>query len=198
MLVVMANPEPLSSFIEAAKAARTFVSEFRQDVPLMIASLAICSFMFFAPDSIAPIWLTEWRWAFAAVGVFVGTYFLVALFLVRKPYRLALWHLKHLGADEIEVLKSYLRENRAVRYFPIDHGPACSLVSRGILFAAGMAPYSKMPFAIQPKVLIFLRKHPDLVGMTSDQIGTTNLTDGEEPLPEATFAPENKFYYLGI
>jgi hypothetical protein len=181
--------DPLSTLVEAAKVARSFVSDIGQHVPFLLASLAVCIFLTFFPIGFFPSYFADLRWLFAGLGLFLGIYLLIAFWCARKPYKLALWHLKHLGVDEKDVLRPFLQEDKAVRYFPISHGPACSLISRGILFAAGTAPYDAMPFAMHPKILVYLRKHPGLLGLTRDQIGTMKLAD--ERFPEETYAAEN-------
>jgi hypothetical protein len=176
---VMAPPETLISFVKAApEVAKSFVLGIGRNVPLLLASLAASLFVCFAPGSLLPGYIADLRWAFLALSVFLFSYFLLLWYFSRRPHKHALWHLRHLGEDEKVVLKGYLRENKAVRYFGMFHGPASTLVGRGILVhAAGLVPDSNAPFAIQPYILVYLRKHPETIGMKHEEIGSAELSD---------------------
>lgn len=188
--MVMATSEMLSSFLKAADVAKNFLGEFGRNIPLLLSSLLASLFVCIDPLHLIPSPIGEFRWMFAAISVFLLSYFILLLWFSNRHRRQVLWHLKRLGRDEQQVLAGYLKEDKTVRYFDMFHGPACSLVARGILIhAAGVVPMSDAPYAIQPYILVYLRKHPGIIGLKTEEVGKDELSD--ERNIEATFGAES-------
>ncbi len=68
---------------------------------------------------------------------------------------------------------------------PILNGPAATLISKGILvISSSMFSATEAPVAIQPAFQMYLRKHPDIIGLTKDDIGKDPCYDGTGPDPD--------------
>ncbi|HZL80046.1 MAG TPA: super-infection exclusion protein B, partial [Candidatus Limnocylindrales bacterium] len=108
--------------------------------------------------------------------------------LSQRQQRAALWHLKHLGTDEVIILKEFLKQNKAVGYFDLENGAVSCLIAKGVLIHASSIFTSHcVPVAIHPCIVQFLKKHPHLVGLKTEEIGT------EKPAEKATTRyPEHK------
>src|SRR5262249_10015876 len=80
----------------------------------------------------------------------------------------------HIGADEREVLKQYVLEDKSCGYFGIKHGAVATLIGKGVLvYSSGIIwGVGDNAVAIQPYALKYLRKHPELVGLKKEEIGS--------------------------
>jgi hypothetical protein len=96
--------------------------------------------------------------------------------------------LRHTTKDERLVLRRYLKEERSVCNFSVFDGPSASLIGKDILIHATTTfPASDAPVAIQPYIMVNLRKHPELIGLTQADIGSTPMSDrSHKRLPTIT------------
>jgi hypothetical protein len=119
------------------------------------------------------------RYFSAAVAVFFVIYLAVLRHVHTNHRNHAKWALIHtITKDERMVLQRYLKEDRAVCYFPIFHGASASLLAKGILArVTSIFPQDCAPVCIQPYLAVYLRKHPELIGLTREDIGATKLID---------------------
>jgi hypothetical protein len=165
-------PSP-SDMIEASKVAVSFVSEIGNNVPLILSAMivsAFCALTF--PDM-------HIRYYAVAASVFFVVYVIVLRHIQTFKNRSQIWNLKHsITKDERLILHRYLKEDRSICYFPIFYGASVSLIAKGILtYATAIFPSHHAPVAIQPYVLVYLRKHPGVIGLTKADIGSEPLAD---------------------
>ena len=168
----MSAPVPTSQLVEASKVAVSFLSKAANSIPVIFGFMAVSVFLALSfPDE-------HIRYYSIASGIFFVIYMIVLRHVQMTYRRHAIWALKHLTKDERLVLQRYLKEDRAVCNFSVFHGASASLIGQGILVhATGTFPAFDAPVALQPYVRIYLRKHPELVGLKPDELGAAKLQD---------------------
>lgn len=177
----MQTTDVIAAATKAPEVVVTMLKRLGNHGPFMVATLAVCLAGTFVPDRFVPPLLLGWRWAFAAVGIFVAVY-LIAMVAFTSRIRRAERHLlKHLGVDEVQVLARYLEQNRSVLPLRALTGAAFSLWAKKLImppniFREGVAS----PFMIHPWVAEYLRRHPNLVGLKPEQLGKTKLDEPDE------------------
>ncbi len=169
----MNDPSMISNIAKAADIAKSFVSEAMQNAPFILASLAAAVFLSLSPEPFIPANVAAYRWLFVCISVFISSYFLLLWRFAYRPVRDLKRHCHELSTDEIELLRAYLKQNKACAYFFAFHAPLCSLVAKGLLtFASGTFPAFEAPVMIQPHAMRYLLRRPHLVGLKLSDIGT--------------------------
>jgi hypothetical protein len=165
-------PEPSWKAVDVAKQIFLSVSD---NVPFFVALAVATGLLSLAPTNLLSL-AKDWRWLFAGLSLFAIIYLSIYRWVRYYDWRQAVWQLKHIGADEREILKEYLLEDKSCGYFAMRHGPVATLIGKGILFyASGMIWISSNAVGIQPYVMKYLRKHPELVGVKKEEIGSKEL-----------------------
>jgi len=162
-----------SQVIEAAKLTFSFILDIGKSLPVICGCMAVSVFVVLVyPDG-------RVRDVSACAAVFFITYLVVLRHVHVRHQKQAKWALIHtLTKDERWVLQRYLKEDRAVCYFSIFHGASASLLAKGILArVTSIFPQDCAPVSIQPHLLVYLRKHPELIGVKLEDIGATKLKD---------------------
>jgi hypothetical protein len=162
-----------SQVIEAAKLTLSFISDAGKSLPVIWGCIAVSMFLVLVyPDG--RIWCVS-----ACSAVFFITYLIVLRHVHVQHRKYARWALIHtITKDERWILQRYLKEDRAVCYFSIFHGASASLLAKGILArVTSVFPQDCAPVSIQPYLLVYLRKHPELIGLRQEDIGATKLKD---------------------
>ena len=169
----MNDPAMISNIAKATDVAKSFASEVMHNAPFILAALAASLFLSLAPQPFLPPGVAAYRWLFASISVFMGSYFLIYWWCNYRPVRELKRHCRELSTDERELLSAYLKQNKACGYFFVFHAPLCSLVAKEILlFASGTFPAFDAPVMVHPAAMRYLRKRPQLVGLKASDIGT--------------------------
>jgi len=146
------------------------------NVPFFVALAVATGLLSLAPSKLLSF-AKDWRWLFAGLSLFAIIYLSIYRWVRYYSWRQAVWQLKHIGADEREVLREYLLENKSCGYFDMRHGPVATLIGKGILcYASGLIWIRDNAVGIQPYVMNYLRKHPELVGVKKEEIGSKELS----------------------
>lgn len=163
---------PLSGLVEASKIATSFVSGLTHSLPFLVACLSVSAFVAVThPEE-------RVRYICSAGGVFFVAFLAMFRWVHSRKRSHAIWAVKHATLDQKIVLQRYLKEDRSVCNFSVFHGPSASLIGQGVLVhATGTFPAFDAPVAIQPFIMEYLRKHPDLIGLKHDDIGRTPPID---------------------
>lgn len=163
----------LENLTKAADVARTIASEASRNAPLHISLFVLAATFASFPAEWLPPEVRRFQWAGVFLAVFLGAHILLHLWFGYRPIRKLKWHCRNLATDEREVLSSYLKEDVSCRYYGALHGPTNVLIGKGILgFASGLFDAFEAPIMIQPVARDYLRKHPDLIGLTTKDFGT--------------------------
>lgn len=178
----MSAPIPPSSFVVVTKMVILFLSNVGKSIPVIFGCMAVS--VFFAltfPDE-------RIRYYSTAAGIFFVIYMIVLRHIEAARINHAIRYLRHTTKDERLVLCRYLKEERSVCNFSVFDGPSASLIGNGILIRATTTfPASDAPVAIQPYIMVHLRKHPELIGLTQADIGSTPMSDtSHKRLPTIT------------
>jgi hypothetical protein len=169
----MNETPPVGPTMKAVDVAKQFFESISDNVPFF-AALATASGLL----SIVPDWFLgsakDWRWVFVGLSFFSIVYLGVHRWVRYYLWRQAIWQLNHIGADERVILRDYLLEDKACGYFGMRHGPVSTLMGKGLLvYSSGIIwGVGDNAVAIQPYVLKYLRKHPELVGVKKEEIGS--------------------------
>jgi hypothetical protein len=120
----MSAPISTSPIVEASKVAVSFLSNIGNSIPVIFGCMAVSVFLALTfPDG-------RIRYYSFASAVFFAAYF-VGLWRVHTIHMShQKWAIKHtLTKDERLILQRYLKEDRAVCYFPLFHGASASLLA---------------------------------------------------------------------
>jgi hypothetical protein len=174
----MGASDTIAGLVKASEVVRSLANDMSQNGPLVISISIGLSSIALASDSLLPARVAECRWLFASASISSWAYFLLLVWFARRPHRAEIKHLDTLGVDEQQVLQRYLKQNRAVCHFAILHGPSSALVAKGVLYyATALIPAFDAPVAIKPHVMRFLRRHPELIGLSEAEVGKEPLSD---------------------
>ena len=172
---------------KAADLVKSFASNFGANVHFIFALLCGSIFLAVLPPCYVPPTITDLRWLFTALSIFSLVYWLSLLWFAHKPTRSKLWHLRGIGTDERELLIEYLKQDKTCCYFHALHGPVLSLIGKGILrYAGSQVPVYDAPVMIDPYVMQYLRKHPNILKLTRKDIGSCSLSRAPEPFEHIT------------
>jgi len=163
----------LENLTKAADVVRTIASEASRNAPLHLSLFVLAATFALFPAGWIPPEVRRFHWVGILLAVFLGAHILFHLWFGYRPIRKLKWHCRNLATDEREVLSSYLKEDAVCRYYGALHGPTSVLIGKGILgFATALVDVSQTPVMIQPLPRAYLRKHPNLVGLTAKDLGT--------------------------
>ena len=171
-------PATLEQVQKASEIAKTLVSDLQSNTILLLSALFASVFLCGLPDSFLPGRVSNFRWMFFALAIFLWTYCFLVVWNEKYRVRKAIWNLKHLGIDESTILVEYLKQNKTVAYFHMPHGPVFALVSKGILwFPANLIDPVGTPVAIQPFIMVCVKKHPEIIGLNIGEIGSEKVSN---------------------
>ena len=175
---------------KAVDLAKQIFAGISDNVPFFVALAVTAGALSIFPDRVL-LAAKDWRWIFVGVSLFAIVYLSIYRWVRYYLWRQAVWQLKHIGTDEREVLKDYVLEDKACGYFGIRHGAVSTLIGKGVLvYSTGIIwGIGDNAVAIQPYVLRYLRKHPELVGLKKEDVGTKKPSG---PL-KANYGIESKF-----
>ena len=158
---------------KSVDVVKQFFVSIKENVPFFVALAVTAGILGFFTDSFLSA-ASSWRWLFVGLSLFAIVYLIVHRRGRFYLHRQAIWQLKHIGVDEREVLKHYVLENKSCGYFGIRHGAVSTLIGKGVLvYSSGIIwGIGDNAVAIQPYALKYLRKHPELVGVKKDEIGS--------------------------
>jgi hypothetical protein len=165
------DPSFTASLVKASEVVRSIGVRAAQNGPFLISLTTLSAGFALAPAPFVPTYVTAYRWAFTAVFVFLLAYMLLVRWFVYRPIRYKLWHLKRLGADEKAHLTHYIIEDRMTGYVSIMDATVSALASKGLLlYSSSLIPITDAPVVIDPHVYHYIRRHPDVIGLTADDV----------------------------
>jgi len=133
-----------------------------------------------------PDWLDSARPVFQA-GVIAMIAYPAAAFIIQKLQRRSvIRELRKLGRDEVQILREYISYGRACHYIRVlTNAPALSLHIKGILVCP-ITQYlmHSCPMILRPEIRDCLVAHPEIVGLTVEEIGKSPFKN-LEPDPYA-------------
>jgi hypothetical protein len=120
----------------------------------------------------------DYRFALVCASCFLTVFVLSSWWYARRPYREAKHFAKRLGKDEKMVLQLFLRQGASTRHVNMFYAPTASLIAKQLLVnATSIVPPLKAPVVIEPHVLEYLRKHPELVDLKKEELGIDDYED---------------------
>jgi hypothetical protein len=172
----------VSEMVEAAKFAKLVFGHIAADISLIasiaLGLLALCLF----PAATLPASVNAQKWAFAVAALFAVTYLLFRLLAAYYPIHMGKRLLSHLGEDEKDILRKLLKQNKSTDHFDILNAPVASLLSKAILYyPSSLIDALHMNVALEPWALKYLRKHPDVIGLRREEIGSERIHSWDEP-----------------
>lgn len=184
----MSEPSSIAPItLKAVDLVKSFAVDAAKNVPFILAFFCGTLFLAVVPPCYVPSIIYDLRWLFIALSLFSLVYWLSNWWFSYRPIRAKLWYLERIGADEREILVEYLKEDRTCRNFYALHGPVLSLIGKGILRYAGQAlSLVDVPVMIDPYVIEHLRKHPQILKLKKEDIGSIALSKTPEPWDHIT------------
>lgn len=160
---------------------QTFFETLMKQGPKALVGIAVATGMVvFMPDNLASsLGVNEFRtsnrgvfgWSFIASTSILTVYAMwwigelaKSRFEKRRLQKMRESQLHELTTDELCFLATYILEDTATRYVPIDNGVACGLAAKNIIFrASSVGEYHRIPFNIQPWARLYLKSHLELI-----------------------------------
>ena len=178
-----------SDLIEAAKMIRPIFAHIATDVSLISSiGLSLVALCFF-PASILPPQVEAAKWAFGFLALCAFLYLLFRFFTQCYQVHVGKRLLHRLGQDEKNILCIFIKQGKSTEHFDVLNGPVAALLSKGILYyPSSLIALLHMNVAIQPWAFQYLRKHPSLIGLKREEIGSEQMHSWDEPsyLPPET------------
>jgi hypothetical protein len=169
----MSDPSVISNLAKAADIAKSVSTKTLNNVPMILALCFISAVLGFASEAFLPKEWAMYKGVFLSLSIFLGVYTLLQWWFAWRPFRYLKWHCKNLASDERAILVAYLKEDASCEYFSAFHGPVCSLIAKRILsFASGVFDAREAPVMIDPYIRVYLRKHPEILGLKASELGT--------------------------
>jgi hypothetical protein len=177
----MNPPFDASSLMKASDFATSFIDKLTDNIPLLISLFFTFGAISLTPSGFFPVYFHDFKWIFPYLTLFLGCYTILVYYYSYRRYFQGRSHLKHLGTDEKALLRAYLEEDVSCKMLsPIMNGRAASLIGKGILTIAS-STFSALsaPIVLDPSYQVYLRKHPEIVGLKKEDIGSKTINDSE-------------------
>src|SRR5262249_20154142 len=108
--------------------AKQFFVSISENVPFFVALAVTAGVLSICPANFLSS-AKDWRWLFVSLSLFAVVYLIAHRWGRYYIWRQTRWQLKHIGADEREVLKQYVLEDKSCGYFGIKHGAVANLIA---------------------------------------------------------------------
>ena len=174
----------MASVIKSSDVIVSALGKASSHAPFILSSLAVCVFItVFAAFLPLGVSVGIIQSVSAIVGIFLAVYILTTRHYLDRRIDLICRNLHQLGSDEKDILRIYLTKDISCRSCsPILDPPVASLISKGVLKIASGVFYDRYaPVAIDPRVQKQLRKTPEVLGLSKEDIGKNTGDDETDP-----------------
>jgi superinfection exclusion protein B len=168
------NVPALPDLKKASEIAKSLVGQLDTHGPLLIGlTAAAVAAVFFGRSLSLP-----WQLAIRATAVFLLTYLLVLFWFLGRTLRDVKRHLRNLGREEKQLLRTFFLQDKRTAHLNILFAPSASLIAKGILtYATSTIPAFSAPVVIQPYAYLYLRKRLHLLDLKETDIGKDDYED---------------------
>lgn len=180
LVVSSCNVDTLPDLPKITEAALALTKRLFHNTAAVLALSAALLCVLVIPAHWTPPSVQQHKWVALPALVFCLAYQAGAWFSAGAVNRRKREFLEAIGRDERGILKLYLEEDRSCRMLGTLNGAALSLVAKGLIhFAAGVASPGVSPFMVDPRVMDWIRKNPDLLRVGWGFCGSKELSEDE-------------------